>query len=70
MSDRKLAGDVHKEYNHAKDWLLLQSCSLSIGMLGYQPAAKRLEEVLTTKKQPALRSAAALAFALLRQHGF
>jgi HEAT repeat protein len=66
--DRKLAGDLHDEYNHAKDWLLLQSCSLAIGMLGYQPAAKRLEEVLITKKQPALRMAAALAYALIRQH--
>ncbi|MHC4940542.1 MAG: HEAT repeat domain-containing protein [Planctomycetota bacterium] len=66
--DRALAGDLHQEYDRAKDWLLLQSCSLSIGMLGYKPAAKRLEEVLTTKKQPALRMAAALAYALLRQH--
>ena len=68
LGDRKLAGDLHDEYNHAKDWLLLQSCSLSIGMLDYQPATERLKEVLTTKKQPALRMAAALAYALLRQH--
>lgn len=66
--DKKLAFDVDKEYRQAKDWLLLQSCSLAIGMLGHQPAADRLEEVLTGKKQPALRMAAALAYAILRQH--
>ena len=60
LGDKTLAPDLHKEYDEAKDWLLLQSCSLAIGMLGYQPAANRLEEVLTTKKQPALRSSAAL----------
>lgn len=66
--DVKLAPDLHEEFNEARDWLLLQSCSLSIGMLGYKPAGERLKEVLVEKKQPALRTAAALAYALLKQH--
>jgi len=66
--DVKLAPELAEEFNEAKDWLLLQSCSLSIGMLGYKPASERLEEVLVEKRQPALRTAAALAYALLKQH--
>jgi len=68
LGDRQYAGVVHEEYTHAKDWLLLQTCSLSLGMLNYKKAAPSLKEVLIEKKQPALRTAAALAYALIQQH--
>ena len=68
LGDRKQAAVINKEYGRAKDWLLLQTCSLSLGMLNYKPAAGRLKDVLIKKKQPALRTAAALAYALIRQH--
>ena len=68
LGDRKQAAVLNKEYGRAKDWLLLQTCSLSLGMLHHKPAAARLKDILIEKKEPGLRMAAALAYALIRQH--
>ena len=68
LGNRKNSEVVHKEYKQAKDWLLLQTCSLSLGMLDHKKAGPSLKDVLIEKKQPGLRAAAALAYALIQQH--
>jgi HEAT repeat protein len=58
---------IREAFEHAKSWTLLQTCMLSLALLNDQESAERIEGILVAKRQPEVRTAAALAFALLRQ---
>jgi len=67
MDDPENAGAVREAFDNAKDWMLLQSTMLSLGILDHKPSADPIKALLITKKQPALRTSAALSYALIRQ---
>jgi HEAT repeat protein len=58
---------VRAQFDHAKAWTLIQTCMLSLGLLNDQASSNRIKEILLTKKQPAVRTSAAISYALLRQ---
>jgi HEAT repeat protein len=67
LEDQAHTPAIREAFERAKSWTLLQTCMLSLALLNDQPSAERIEEVLVGRRQPEVRTAAALAFALLRQ---
>ncbi len=67
FDDAGRAPVVRAQFDHAKAWTLIQTCMLSLGLLNDQSSAERIKEILLTKKQPAVRTSAAISYALLRQ---
>jgi HEAT repeat protein len=67
LEDPSRTPAIREAFEQAKSWTLLQTCMLSLALLNDQPSAERIEEILVVKRQPEVRTAAALAFALLRQ---
>jgi HEAT repeat protein len=68
LGDGAQAPHLRKRMALAKDWLLLQTTSLSLGILNDRVSAEPIKTLLVEKRQPALRTAAALAYALIQQH--
>ncbi|MHC4549609.1 MAG: HEAT repeat domain-containing protein [Planctomycetota bacterium] len=58
---------VRRQFDQAKAWTLMQTCMLSLGILNDQSSANKVKEILLTKRQPAVRTSAAVSYALLRQ---
>jgi HEAT repeat protein len=58
---------IRETFERARSWTLLQTCMLSLALMNDQPSADKIEEVLVVRRQPEVRTAAAVAFALLRQ---
>jgi HEAT repeat protein len=67
LEDEAHAPAIRETFERAKSWTLLQTCMLSLALLNDQPSATRIEEILVARRQPEVRTAAAVAFALLRQ---
>jgi HEAT repeat protein len=67
FDDAKRAPVVRAQFDHAKAWTLMQTCMLSLGLLDHQASSEKIREILLTKKQPAVRTSAAISYALLRQ---
>jgi HEAT repeat protein len=67
FDDQGRAPVVRAQFAHAKAWTLMQTCMLSLGLLNDQASSGKIKEILLTKKQPAVRTSAAISYALLRQ---
>jgi HEAT repeat protein len=67
LEDQARAPEIREAFGHAKAWTLMQTCMLSLALLDDQPSADRIHEVLVERRQPEVRTAAAVAYALLRQ---
>jgi len=67
FDDAGRAPVVRAQFEHAKAWTLMQTCMLSLGLLNDQSSSGKIKEILITKKQPAVRTSAAISYALLRQ---
>jgi HEAT repeat protein len=67
LEDAARAPAVREAFDHAKEWTLMQTCMLALALLDHQPSADRIHDVLLNRRQPAVRTAAAVAYALLRQ---
>jgi HEAT repeat protein len=59
--------ELREAFDQAKSWTLLQTCMLSLAILDDQPSADRIHAVLVERRQPEVRTAAALSYALLKQ---
>ncbi|MHC4163301.1 MAG: HEAT repeat domain-containing protein [Planctomycetota bacterium] len=67
FDDVSRAPVVRAQFGQAKAWTLMQTCMLSLGLLNDQSSSDRVKEILLTKKQPGVRTSAAISYALLRQ---
>jgi len=67
LDDASRAPAIRETFDDAKAWTLLQTCMLSLALLNDQPSADRIQGILEGRRQPEVRTAAAVAFALLRQ---
>ncbi len=67
LEDPAHAPAIREAFDLAKSWTLLQTCMLSLALLNHQPSAECIEQILVVRRQPEVRTAAAVAFALLRQ---
>ena len=56
---------VRKEFAETKAWAMLQSTMLALGMLNDRQSAKPIRNRMIVDRQPALRSAAGIAYAML-----
>lgn len=67
LEDEAHAPAIREAFEQAKSWTLMQTCMLSLALLNDEPSAGRIEGILVARRQPEVRTAAAVAFALLRQ---
>jgi HEAT repeat protein len=67
FDDAGRAPVVRAQFKHAKAWTLIQTCMLSLGLLNDLSSSDKIKEILLTKKQPGVRTSAAVSYALLRQ---
>jgi HEAT repeat protein len=67
LEDAAHAPAIRETFEQARSWTLLQTTMLSLALLNDQPSAERIENVLVGRRNPEVRTAAAVAFALLRQ---
>ncbi len=67
LEDAAHAPAIRETFAQARSWTLVQTCMLSLALLNDQPSAGKIEDVLVGRRNPEVRTAAAVAFALLRQ---
>lgn len=67
MEEKLHAPALRDALASAKDWMLMQTSMLSLGILDDKVSAEPIKQALITRKQPAVRTSAALAYALIRQ---
>jgi HEAT repeat protein len=58
---------LREAFADAKDWMLMQTTMISLGILDDKRSADPIKDVLITRRQPAVRTSAALSYALLQQ---
>jgi len=68
LGDATKAPLLRKVLADSRSWILLQSSVIALGMLNDVASTPAIEPILVNKTQPAVRMAAAVAYALLRQH--
>ncbi|HEX5138795.1 MAG TPA: HEAT repeat domain-containing protein [Planctomycetota bacterium] len=58
---------LRETFDRAKSWTLMQTSMLSLALMNDVASADKIENVLVGRRNPEVRTAAAIAFALLRQ---
>lgn len=68
LADAAQAPALKEKFEESKSWVLLQTTALALGMLNDTTSAEAIKTVLINKRHPPVKTAAAIAYALLHQH--